>query len=306
MTTRRDFLSVGAFAGAAVLQPSLLTGQSPVSKISAVQKTTTHLLLGHLHKMSKRPTYNPFATGELAAIARLHFVHMEEAGHNNRAAVSLREAGGVTPINSSHVDGVLTGLKGLGIDFGRDAEAFLKYVLPRASEAVAPSMTRHLVEQRHGVLNVQRALHTELVKLTSTGKSKLTSYGAMSSRPRLKRVGYDETVDVYAYGGWDVMDLEMQLPGEYGGGPIYTPYIPPNDLGFAFGTKYTTPSGQEIDLCSVFYSALALGAGGWAILLGAGGAQFAFGVAFVAADPALAVVILGLAAAIATYLALVC
>jgi hypothetical protein len=113
---------------------------------------------------------------------------MEDSGHNARITAAVRSSGAV-PITASNIDPILNGMKLHGIDFGSDAESFVKYLLPSASAAVVPALTASL-NNGPNVIKVQRSVHAELVMLSKGGHSQMVSNATHAGVPYLSRAVY--------------------------------------------------------------------------------------------------------------------
>ncbi len=300
---------------------------STTSALDSVHASTTKVIVSHFRKLLKNPAHNIAASGELATAMRMHFDALEASGVNAAITKGIRSSTETSVLTKAHLTKQYGVLESLGVSLPDHAKEYVTAQLLNLSAQVAPMVTTSM--SKYSILKWQRTVHGSLLKARRATSGRVRTASAFEHshlHPNLmqavfspdpprhfNRVAFDDSLadesDEWNDGGWmdsDDSEDEIYLGGGHGGGGG-------DDYSEAFYAwadgGFTTPSGATVQYCTAFWALVALGGGSFAAALAyldSAGAGVSLVVGSVALDPAALVLLVGILAALAAYLAVVC
>lgn len=289
MLSRGNFLSqAGLASGAAlVFAGNAHAEQSSTTIPTSVDLSTSQILKKHLRAMQQNPKHNPFASGELAIAYRMHCDSLEATGLN--AAIQLaNKQSAPYMFTPNSLDSHFELLRKAGVSISESNQhVLISNLIAMGPQVVAKT---HQTLQTVPLLRHQQALHSVMILAQKkAARDAQTAAVAGAGTPHLTPSAYriskglhafqvDDlySVDVWASADDGVnLDLFFMLGGSSGfggGGGVGSGFGGGVGSGLSFSDwglpdHYTTPSGQEIEWRTVYFTMGALAAGGLSAVL---------------------------------------
>ena len=289
--SRRNFLTQASLtSGASIAFTGRLLASQPAAPITyaSVHKSASTILLQHIKKMQAKPSYNPFASGELATAYRMHCDALESSGIN-AAIEAHNNANGPAVLTASSLQQVYDRLQQAGNPMSVQYQQLLTSKLLETSPLVAPRV--HKALQSVTRLHMQKATYFTMI-LPQKKAAEENTLAAMRAfgRHRLESAAFHIPAHIYAIPGEDGSDDSQDWAGEDsvsldGSGTEDEIYLGGDASGYisdysisVWSDGYTTPSGQEIQWCTIYNTLLSLAAGGLAAVMGYIAAQGGAGI----------------------------